>query len=291
MKYSPLLLALLLVGCSTPPTPSSHNTGPVAAQQNVPQAPILYIPSPAHALLGTNVPARYATDLVEALGRHDVPCAAGMPPDGDWELLIAVARTGDQIIPAYHILGPNGTVYGKLDGAPVPARLWERADPTILAQTANRDSSNISKLLANINATVQLNNPNSLINRTPLLFVGHVTGAPGDGNISLPADLTHDLSNAALKLVPKVKDADFSVTGTVKTIPTTPGNVVIEVNWIIRDGNDRLVGQVTQLHQLKASAIAGNWGGVALSLAQEASNGVSTVIHNEIKRLRAEAIH
>lgn len=281
-KYIPFLLALMLVGCGRIPGSLNGKPGAMGAKLAIPPAPVLFVPIPSHALMSASAASSYAHDLANALVSYDVPSVAGASKQRNWRLLIAAAQQGDQTIPAYHIIGPNGKVYGKLEGAPVPTQGWEQGDAALLTQTAARDSARLSSLLAQINARVQLSSPESLVNRTPRVFVGDVTGAPGDGDSSLPRDLSHNLSTASLDVVNNAKDADFTIAGHVETSPAGRGEEVVQLTWIVRDSNGRLVGRVTQLHELTPSDMSPYWGDVAQAATQQAAAGISNVIQNDI---------
>lgn len=280
--YLPLLLALLLVGCGRLPGSLYGKPGAEGAKLVIPPAPVLFVPAPDHALLPAQAAAGYAHDLADALVTYDVPSVAGHSKIRNWQLLIGATRLGDEIIPAYHILGPNNEVYGKLNGAPVPAQDWIQGDASLLAQTATRDSAPLSKLLTQINARVQLSSPESLVNRTPRVFVEGVSGAPGDGDTSLPTDLVRNLAASHLDVVKIAKQADFTIAGVVKTAPAEQGEDVVQLTWSVHDINGRMVGQVTQLHELKPSDMAPYWGDVAQAATQQAAVGILNVIQNDM---------
>lgn len=289
-KYTPFLLALMLVGCGRLPGSLNGKPGAMGARLAIPPAPVLFVPIPSHAQMPAPAAASYADDLAKALVSYDVPSVAGTSKHRNWQLLIEAARQGDQMIPAYHIIGPNGEVYGKLMGAPVPAQGWEQGNAALLMQTATRDSARLSSLLTQINAHVQLSSPESLVNRTPRVFVGKVTGALGDGDHSLPRDLGRNLGTSSLDVVSNAKDADFTIVGRVETSPAGPGEDVVQLTWSVRDSNGRLVGRVTQLHELKPSDMSPYWGDVAQAATQQAAAGISNVIQNDIVKKPKEPI-
>jgi hypothetical protein len=56
----------------------------------------------------------------------------------------------------------------------------------------------------------------------------------------------------------------------------------VELDWVVRDRNNRVAGQVTQLHDLDPNDIQPYWGDVAAAAASEAARGISTVVQNEV---------
>ena len=130
---------------------------------------------------------------------------------------------------------------------------WSNGDPDALNKAANTDALALCSLLASVNASVQQSNPQSLENRPARVFVGKVTGAPTDGDSALALDISRDLPNAELALVNDPAQADFVVSGEVKTQPDTNHQTVVQIVWTVHDSNKRVAGQVTQLHELNPS--------------------------------------
>jgi hypothetical protein len=283
MKRLTLLLPLALAACGTLPQPFYGNPGsPEAARLSQPPAPVLMVPVPKTALLDDKSADLYAHDLAAELADYDVPSVAGPAVKGDWQLGISAALNGNNVEPAYVITGPDGKVYGHQAGAPAPAAGWSNGDGTALNTAATADAATLAKLMTNINARVQQSNPESLENRVPRLFVGTVTGAPGDGDTALPLNLTRDLPGADLELTKTAAQADFTVIGNIKTSPAPQGQLQVELDWVVRDRNNRIVGQVTQIHALNPSDITPYWGDVAAAAASEAAQGITTVVQNEV---------
>jgi hypothetical protein len=284
MKRLSLTLPLLLAACGTLPQPFYGNPGsPEAAKLAEPPAPVLMVPAPKAALLTDDAATQYANDVAASLAAHDVPSVAGPAVKNEWQLGISASVSGTTITPAYAIIGPDGKTYGHQTGATAPASGWSAGDAATLNAAANADAPALTQLMTNINAQIQQANPQSLENRAPRVFVGAVTGAPGDGDTSLPLNLSRDLPGPDLNVVTNAQQADFTVTAAIKTSPAPQGQLQVELDWVVRDRNNRIVGQVTQLHDLDPKDITPYWGDVAAAAAQEAAQqGITTVIQNEI---------
>jgi hypothetical protein len=280
LKNLILGLPLALASCGTLPEPFYGNPGPEGAILSIPPAPVLMVPAPTGALLGDDAAKLYAKDLAAQLANMDVPSIFGPAGKGEWQLVATAQLKGNDVIPAYTVIGPNGKAYGRLQGAPVSAAAWADGATGTLQDAAAEDAKPLSKLLANINARVQQSNPLSLENRPPRVFIGAVAGAPGDGDTALPLDLSRDLPSPDLELVTHAKQADFSVTGVVKATPSSPGQVTVELDWSVLDANHRKIGQVTQLHSLAVKDITPYWGDVAAAAAAEAAGGIQQVVLN-----------
>ncbi len=283
MKYLLLLLPLTLAACGTLPQPFYGNPGsPEAAKLSLPPAPVLMLPTPKTALLDDKSAALYAHDLAAQLAEHDVPSVAAPSAKGNWQLGISASLNGAKIVPAYVITGPDGKIYGHQTGAPVPAAGWSNGDAATLQTAANADAPTLTALMTTINAQIQQSNPDSLENRVPKVFMGTVTGAPGDGDTSLPLNIERNLPGPNLELAKTAAQADFTVIGKIKTTPGPQGQIQVELDWVVRDSNNRIVGQVTQIHDLNPTDINPYWGDVAAAAGSEAAQGITTVVQNEI---------
>lgn len=275
-----LLLPLALAGCGTLPQPFYGNPGPEGAKLAVPPPPILMIPPPGQALLPADSAKLYAGDLAAAFVALDVPASARPAQKFDWRLVTTASLHGNAVIPHYEVLGPSGKRYGSEAGAPVDAASWADGNPQALKKAADADALKLCKLLARINAAVQQSNPDSLENRPARVYLGRVTGAPTDGDDALALDLSRDLPGPGLDLVDKPADADFRVTGTVKTSPEPHGQILVQIIWTVQDTGNRVMGQVTQLHVLNPADITPHWGDVAAAAAKQDASGVQEVISN-----------
>ncbi len=282
MKYLILALPLALAACGTLPEPFYGDPGVEGAKLAVPPAPVLMVPPPTAALLGDNAAKTFAQDLATALVSYDVPSIAGPAKPAFWHVTVTAKLAGNDVIPDYVIIGPDKKTYGNQPGAPVPAQGWGDGDPAALQAAATADAQTLSKTLTAINARVQQSNPLSLENRPPRIFVGAVTGAPGDGDTALPLNLGRDLPGPDDEVVSDAKRADFIVTASVKTRPDSNGQLMVELDWVVQDANHRKIGQVTQLHDLSPTDITPYWGDIAAAAAAEAATGVQQVVANEV---------
>ncbi len=278
--FFPLLLAMCLTACGTLPEPFYGDPGVEGAKLATPPAPVLIIPPPDNALLPNESARLYAGDLANALANLDVPSVTRPAQKTDWRVTTTARLSGASVIPHYTITGPDGKTYGAEDGAPVPAQEWGNGAPAALNNAATADAATLTKLLEQVNAAIQQSNPRSLENRPPVVFVSGVTGAPGDGDNALALNMNRDLPTLGVQVTTKPAQADYIVNGIVKTKPDTGGQILVEIDWIVRDTNNRIVGQVTQLHDLNPKDIIPYWGDVAAAAAAEGAGGIHTVITN-----------
>lgn len=280
------LAGICLSSCSSSQRPLSALT----SHSTPPTVPVLLV-TPAHALVNDKSSLAYAQDIAAALANDGVLTTDNRANNPSWRLQISKTQQNNVIIPTYQILGPDKKTYAEMAGTQISQKDWETAQPDKLFETASADSMKLAKLLAGINITVQQNNPDSLAHRPPVLFIGPTLGAPGAGDTTLPSHLIEVLKTAPLKLTSSKENADFSVTCRVKVSSPAPNKDVAEIDWFIRDSGNRLVGQVTQLHEIKPSASLNFWDAPPASEIQEAAAGILTVIHNDTVKTTKTALH
>ncbi len=278
MRFLPLLAAFLLTACGTLPEPFYGNPGPAAEKLAIPPTPVLIIPTPNAALLGDSA-QNYAQNLATALAAKGIPAIAGPAQPAQWRLVTTAALAGDSVIPHYTLIGPDQKTYGDITGTPADAATWGQAGPAQNLQAAE-DTPALENLLNTVNARIQGADPNSLENRPARLFVTGVTGAPGDGDLSLARNLTEDLPKLGDDITTNPQNADFFVTGTVTTAPDANNQLLVTLTWKVFDARHQSIGQVSQLHDLDPSDISPYWGDVAAAAATEAAGGIHTVISN-----------
>lgn len=278
--FSRLLLAvlLLLAGCGDFPRPFMGAPGATAMRLRQPPPPRLAVPPPTQALLPDDASRQFADALAEGLRDRDVPALSDRWTKTDWTLVTTAEERGDLIYTVFTVQNPKGEPQGRAEGKPVSARDWAAGSPAMLQQVAAEAAPRISDLLTRIQAALQQADPNSLYNRPARVVVEQVTGAPGDGNVSLTRQMKTELS----QLGPVVQDtpngADFSLAGDVKTASGAGGTVRVEIQWVVKDARGDERGHLVQLNEVPPGTLDHFWGDVAVVVAKEAAGGVRDVI-------------
>ena len=239
----------------------------------------LRIPPPAESLL-TDAAARAWTEaLARALVAEEVPAVPGTDPRApEWRLVLAAERRGADVVPTYTVHNPAGEPQGVSEGQPVPAQSWAQGDPATLQTAAQAAAPGISSLLTRIEAARRQSDPNSLLNRPARVLFTGVTGAPGDGNQSLPRQMQQKLSALGLVVQDGPQDADFRLSGQVQTAPGKNGTVRVELQWIVEDAGGTERGRILQINEVPRRALEPYWGDVAVVVAEEAAGGVRDVV-------------
>lgn len=274
--------AAALAGCGDLPQPFRGAPGAMARRLSQPPAARLAVTSPPASLLPDSAADGWANAVADALQAEEIPAVPGRAARrGDWRLALSAEIRGDAVVPSYEVLDPSGAGKGVTEGPPVPVRAWAEAEPATLRQAAAAATPGITSLLARIEAARQQADPNSLLNRPARLLLVGVKGAPGDGDRSLSAQMSAKLSALGLIVQDTPRGADFSVSGEVRTEPGANGTVRVEVQWIVRDPEEKERGRILQLNEVPPATIARYWGDVAVAVAGEAAGGVRDVVLNQ----------
>ena len=280
VRFSSLLFLLALAGCGDFPRPFAGNAGAEAARLSRPPPARLAIPDPTGAGLGAEAAGALARTIAAGLLAEEVPVVAAPARKGDWRLDVTTERRGGDVVPLYRVFDPAGEQSGETEGLPVAADVW-RQGPDI-ATVAAAAVPRVSALLSRIEAARRQSDPNSLVNRAPLLRFGGVTGAPGDGDLSLAKAMKVALVKAGQELTDSDKGADFRLDGHVVMAPAADGKQRVEIQWVVSDAKGAEAGRVVQLNNVPKGMLDLYWGDVAYAVAREAAGGVREVIANRI---------
>lgn len=274
-----LLLPALLAACGDLPQPFLGRPGALASRL-VDQTPParLAVPTPPAALLGDEAARTWSSDVAKALQDKEVPALQRETGRGDWSLILSAQMKGNVVVPAYEVRDPKGLGQGSVEGAPVPVAAWARGDADTLKTTADAAAPQLADLLNRIQAARLRADPNSLVNRSARLYFSGVSGAPGDGDRALTAQMRLKLANNGLVVQDTPNGADFAVEGHVAVAPEAGGQERVEIQWVVLDAQGRERGRVAQLNEVPPTALVPYWGDVAAAVADQAAGGVADVL-------------
>ena len=293
MGLRPLVLTVALAGalagCGDLPHPFQGNPGGIAMRLAVPPPARLSVPASTQALLPAAASPLLAKDLSQALLAQEVPAVAQPARPGDWSLRTSAALRQGMVVPSFSVLSPSGEVRGTVDGAPLALDAWSRGTPATLAGAADDAGPKLADLLTGIQAAQMQSDPHSLMNRPARIFFTGVTGAPGDGNLSLARQMAVSLPDGGNVIQNTATGADFTLRGQVKLSRLDPKTDHVEIVWIVMNASGGEAGRVAQLNDIPAHTLDGYWGDVSTVVAHEAAGGVRQVITNNSGRLHKPA--
>lgn len=273
MRRFPLLLALLAAACQPLPHPFTAN---------FPQAaPPLEPPDSADIVVAPvkGAPATLSLALAAALRDADIPASAEGPGNKASDHLFGSAHATASadgktaITIAWELRAAGGRLIGSGsvvgDAAP---EAWGRGDPDLVRALAGRAAPAIVRL-------VQAPAPREVAVDEPLVAVGPITGAPGDGGSTLGRAMEYALGRAHVALVQKESDKkSFILTGEVALSPPEQGKQQVKVSWILRRPDGGEVGRIDQQNAVPAGRLDGPWGDIAFAVASAAAPGVAALI-------------
>jgi hypothetical protein len=110
--------------------------------------------------------------------------------------------------------------------------------------------------------------------------LGGVRGAPGDGNAALAARMREQLGVQGFVVQDSAEGAGYALEAEVAVTPPARGVQRVEIQWIVsrRDGEE--LGRVAQLNEVPNGRLNRSWGDIAYAAAEEAADGVRTVVAN-----------
>lgn len=112
-------------------------------------------------------------------------------------------------------------------------------------------------------------------------MVPSVTGAPGDGSVSLTSALQRELSRNGVALSDRVAANTYRVEGKVKLGPSKDGKQPIQIDWHVKDPQGKQLGTVSQKNEIPEGSLDGSWGKVADAAAAAAAQGILKLLPNK----------
>jgi hypothetical protein len=105
-------------------------------------------------------------------------------------------------------------------------------------------------------------------------IVPSVTGAPGDGAVSLTSALQQELSRNGIALADRASPAAYRVEGKVTMGEGKDGKQPIQIEWDVKDPQGKLLGTVSQKNEIADRSLDGSWGKTADLAAAAAAQGI-----------------
>ncbi|HUH83575.1 MAG TPA: hypothetical protein VLX85_03140, partial [Stellaceae bacterium] len=160
----------------------------------------------------------------------------------------------------------HGTTEAEVASAP-----WQAADKQTLHEVAAKAAPTIAGLM-------QDDPPKAVPVSEVRLAVRPVTGAPGDGGHALTRAMDFALRHVHIAIAEKQEDESLVLTGKVEMSPPEAGQQQVKVSWALSRPDGHEIGEISQENAVPAHSLDGNWGEIALAVANAAAPGVAQLV-------------
>ena len=285
MKFSikTLVLCLALAACS--PEPADRPAKPAEPAKTA--APVLVVGGDNIAILvepvdGVAVPmARLLAESVASnLRELGVPAKSrelGAPSHvlkGRAEANWKDTRASFIVIVRWTLADGQGkTVATNIQGVGGTWWEWENGDPRIIRKMGSRTAKQIAELFLIEDEKAM---PPELLGAG--LMVHPITGAPGDGNLSLTRSIAAAMRATDVSVTEDPRQAYFVLEGVVALDPAPGDNQLVRVTWTVSTLNGRIIGTAGQENTVAKGSLDGAWGEVAALIAAAAVDGIEDII-------------
>jgi hypothetical protein len=233
---------------------------------------------------------------------------SGLPPGDDRQLAAAIARAcdpfdilvqahpterktsllegaasvtpsaaGRDVVIDFNWRHPDGTLGGLFEVRRTDPKSDGALDPETITALGGAAASQLA-LAMGVKAPGVAATHGAIALEAPRLFIGRVSGAPGDGNRALAAAISAVLTGNGFTITPEVKRATHSVGATVTVAEADPGAQTVSIVWRILDPAGKLLGEVTQTNAVSAGSLDKGWGDTAYDVASAAAEGLMAAL-------------
>ncbi|CCQ72277.1 hypothetical protein [Magnetospira sp. QH-2] len=108
----------------------------------------------------------------------------------------------------------------------------------------------------------------------PVVLVGPVEGAPGDGADSLALALERTLARTGVPVTTDPTRATHVVRATVDVVPGGGARPTVNISWSLYESSGRRLGTIDQQNRIRAPILYDRWGATAVGAANGAAQGV-----------------
>ncbi|MEQ8825579.1 MAG: hypothetical protein RIC14_14520 [Filomicrobium sp.] len=149
---------------------------------------------------------------------------------------------------------------------------------TAARQTA---SSTVQQARATANQAVRKTTTGSIGRGATNAIVPNVTGAPGDGSVSLTRAIRSELSRNGVTLASTASPQSYRVQGKVSMKQASAQKQEISIDWAVYNPQGKNVGTVSQKNAIPAGSLDGAWGRTADAAAAAAAQGILKLLKDK----------
>lgn len=112
----------------------------------------------------------------------------------------------------------------------------------------------------------------------PTVRIGAVTGAPGQGGVTLARALDYALRHTGVKMAATENDESLVVSGHVTIVSKSPKLRAIDIVWTVLAPDGTELGKVEQANEVPSDFVDHAWGELASAVAEGAAEGITDLI-------------
>jgi hypothetical protein len=107
-----------------------------------------------------------------------------------------------------------------------------------------------------------------------------VVGAPGDGEKALARALSERLLEKGFELAGTPEADAYEIQGMVRMSPASRGEQTIRIDWTVFGPGGTLLGNVTQVREIRKGSLGRTWGAAADAAAEAAAQDILKLLQS-----------
>lgn len=290
---------------------SQQTVQPAPAPSQIAIAPVIGAPE--------SVGKQLVTQLTQDLEQKNVAVAKAPTDRADFTLrgyiVAAKEKNGTKVSYIWDVTDPTGQRVNRITGEEVAGKTdsrdpWTAITPQVMQSITSKTATSLGTWIQSATAVASSSGtagqqvqtaalPGSGAQPAPApaqapaatasissggsitAMVPSVTGAPGDGSVSLTSALQRELSRSGVALADSPTGNTYRVEGRVKLGANQNGKQPIQIDWHVKDPQGKQLGTVSQKNEIPAGSLDGQWGKVADAAASAAAQGILKLLPNK----------
>ncbi len=166
---------------------------------------------------------------------------------------------------------------------------WDAVDAGTVTRLADKTAFALEALLTGsqlpdgvkLIATTPDWKPSATPSATPgttRIYLANVTGAPGDGNVTLGRALIQFLVQFDIVLVPAPEPGAYVIAAAVTTKTLSVSEDQVTIDWRLADTAGHELAKITQQNKVPTGSLTPHWGSTAVYAAEGAADGLLSAI-------------
>ncbi len=289
---------------------SQQTVQPAPAQARIAIAPVIGAPE----AVGKQLTAQLTQDLEQ----KNVPVAKATTDRADFTLrgyiVAAREKSGTKVSYIWDVTDPTGKRVNRITGEELAGNAesrdpWASVTPAVMNSITSKTATDLGSWMQSQQAVASTSLAPQPAAHTPAMpeaaaspttvaaapvatasigregaisaVVPSVTGAPGDGSVSLTSALQRELSRGGVSLADRQTVSTYRIEGKVKLGESKDGKQPIQIDWHVKDPQGKQLGTVSQKNEIPQGSLDGSWGKVADAAAAAAAQGILKLLPNK----------